>query len=258
LRSTSTNLGSRASDFTWGIVEETPYAVNKFQRLYDISAVPIGFYMIYSDIGPHGTHSIGPNAVESIEIAPGGSTNIVYTADTWYRIGTMLTNGVAVAQAPGLKVYTQAFVNVQSAISNQVTFTNANWTQTGLTNSVPISWAATYYPTSEAAAVANANIARDYLLNISPTNSHAIGFAIESITVSNTVTVTVKLSDGGDPLSTTINGAVKLYGKPTLNTADWSVIADATVSNANFNVSGRYTLPAFPTHANTFFKAIIE
>jgi hypothetical protein len=258
LRSTSTNLGSKASDFTWGTVEATPDAVNKFQRLIDISAVPISFYMIYSDIGPNGAHSLGPDAVESIEIAPGGSTNIVYTADTWYRIGTMLTNGVAVAQAPGLKVYTQAFVNVQSAISNQVTFTNANWTQTGLTNSVPVSWAATYYPASEAAAVANPNIARDYLLNISPTNSHAIGFAIESITVSNTVTVTVKLSDGGDPLSTTINGAVKLYGKPTLNTADWSVIADATVSNANFNASGRYTLPAFPTHANTFFKAIIE
>ncbi len=258
LISVSTNLGSKASDFFWDKVEATPYAVNKYQRLVDLSAVPIGFYMIYSAIGPNGTHSLGPDPVESIEIAPGGSTNIVYTANEWYRLGTLRTNGVAVGAAPGLKVYTQAFVNVRSAISNQVTFTNANWTQTGLTSSVPVSWAATYYPASEAAAVANTNIARDYLLNISPTNTHAIAFAIESITVSNAVTVTVKLADGGNPLTTTINGAVKLYGKPTLNTADWSVIAAATVSNANFSVSGTYTLPAFPTQTNTFFKAIIE
>ncbi len=253
LRSVSTNQGSKASDFFWDTVEDTPYAVNKFQRLYD----PISVYMIYSAIGPHGAHSLGTNP-GTIEIAPGGSTNIVYTADTWYRIGTMQTNGVPVGAAPGLKAYTQALVNVRSAISNQVTFTNATWAQTGLTNSVPIPWATNYYPTSEAAAVANTNIVRDYLLNISPTNNHAIAFAIESITVSNAVTVTVKLADGGDPLATTINGAVKLYGKPTLDTADWSVIADATVSNASFNVSGKYTLPAVSTSTNTFFKANIE
>jgi hypothetical protein len=170
----------------------------------------------------------------------------------------MQTNGVPVGAAPGLKAYTQEFVNVRSAISNQVTFTNANWDQTGLTNSVPIPWASSYYPASEAAAVANTNIVLDYLLNISPTNNHAIAFAIESITVSNTVTVTVKLTDGGDPLATTINGAVKLYGKPTLNASNWSVIADATVSNASFNVSGKYTLPAVSTSTNTFFKANIE
>jgi hypothetical protein len=253
LRSVSTNQGSKASDFFWDQVEDTPYAVNKFQRLYDT----IGFYMIYSAIGPHGAHSLGTNP-GTIEIAPGGSTNIVYTADTWYRIGTMQTNGVPVGAAPGLKAYTQTLVNVQSAITNQVTFTNANWDQTGLTNSVPIPWVTNYYPTSEAAAVANTNIARDYLLNISPTNNHAIAFAIESITVSNAVTVTVKLADGGDPLATTINGAVKLYGKPTLNASNWVVIADATVSNASFNVSGKYTLPAVSTSTNTFFKANIE
>jgi hypothetical protein len=258
LRSIGTNLGSKASDFIWGTVDATPNAVNTFQNFVDNSEAPIGFFMIYSAIGPHGTHSLGPNAVESIEIAPGDSTNIVYTADTWYRIGTMQTNNMSVGAAPGVKVYTQAFVNVQSAISNQVTFTNANWDQTGLTNSISIPWASSYYPTSEAAAAANTNMARDYLLNIIPTNSHAISFAIEAITVSNAVSVTVKLADGGDPLSTTINGAVKLYGKPTLNTVDWSVIAAATVSNANFNVSGEYTLPPFPTQTNTFFKAIIE
>jgi hypothetical protein len=137
-------------------------------------------------------------------------------------------------------------------------FTNASSAQTGLTNRVEIHWVTNYYPTSEAAAVANTNIARDYLLNISPTNNHAIAFAIESITVSNAVSVTVKLADGGNPLSTTINGAVKLYGKPTLKTAGWSVIAAATVSNANFNASGTYTLPAFPIQTNTFFRAIIE
>jgi len=102
------------------------------------------------------------------------------------------------------------------------------------------------------------NIARDYLLEISPTNSHTIAFAIESIVVSNTVTVTVKLTDAGNPLQTRINGALKLYGKPTLTTPTWSGVGAATVSNANFNVDGKYTLPAFPTHTNTFFKAVIE
>jgi|GEM_PF-6890505 len=257
MRSVSTNLGSKASEFSWGTVEGTPNAVNKFQRLLDNSEIPISFFMIYSAIGPNGSHSLGTNP-GTIEVAVGASTNIVYTANPWYRIGTLQTNGVAVGAAQGLTVYTQAHVNVRSAYSNQVTFTHANWTQTGLTNAVPVTWASQYYPTNEAGATGNVNIARDYLLEISPTNSHTIAFAIESIVVSNTVTVTVKLTDAGNPLQTQINGAVKLYGKPTLITPTWSGVGAATVSNANFNVDGKYTLPAFPTHTNTFFKAVIE
>jgi hypothetical protein len=250
------NQGSKASDFIWGTGDPTPYASNTDQNLLVSSEYPIIASIIYSAIGPHGVHSLGPNVVESVAIAPGGSTNIIYTANEWYRIGTMQTNGVTVGAALGAKVYT--LVNVQSSISNQVTFTNASSAQTGLTNRVEIHWVTNYYPTSEAAAVANTNIVRDYLLNISPTNSHTIAFSIDSIIASNKVTVTVKLADGVNALTNRINGVLRLYGKPTLNASNWSVIADATVSNASFNASGKYTLPAVSTSTNTFFKANIE
>ncbi|MEI8353863.1 MAG: hypothetical protein WCG22_05080, partial [Lentisphaerota bacterium] len=257
LRSASRNQGTKASDFIWGTGDPTPYASNTDQNLLGSSEYPIIASMIYSFIGLHGAHSLGPD-VDRVAIAPDGSTNIIYTANEWYRIGTMRTNGVEVGAAPGLKVYTQAFVNVQSAISNQVTFTNASSAQTGLTNRVEIHWVTNYYPTSEAAAVANTNIVRDYLLNISPTNSHTIAFSIDSIIASNKVTVTVKLADGVNALTNRINGVLRLYGKPTLNASNWVVIADATVSNASFNASGKYTLPAVSTSTNTFFKANIE
>jgi hypothetical protein len=257
LRSASTNCNwPKAGDFIWGTRDPTPYASNTDQNLLVSSEYPIIASIIYSAIGPHGVHSLGPNVVESVAIAPGGSTNIIYTANEWYRIGTMQTNGVTVGAALGAKVYT--LVNVQSSISNQVTFTNASSAQTGLTNRVEIHWVTNYYPTSEAAAVANTNIVRDYLLNISPTNNHTIAFSIDSIIASNKVTVTVKLADGGNALTNRINGVLRLYGKPTLNASNWSVIADATVSNASFNASGKYTLPPVSTSTNTFFKANIE
>jgi hypothetical protein len=259
LISASTNRNwPKAGDFTWGTGDPTPDASNPGQNLLGSAEDPIIASMIYSAIAGHGAHSLGPNVVESVAITPGGSTNIIYTANEWYRIGTMQTNGVPVGAALGAKVYTQALVNVQSSISNQVTFTNASSAQTGLTNRVELQWVTNYYPTSEAAAVANTNIVRDYLLNISPTNSHTIAFAIDSIIASNKVTVTVKLADGGIALTNQIKGVLRLYGKPTLNASNWSVIADATVSNASFNASGKYTLPAVSTSTNTFFKANIE
>jgi hypothetical protein len=259
LRSASTNRNwPKAGDFVWGTGDPTPYASNTGQTLLGSSEDPIIASMIYSAIGPHGVHSLGPNVVESVAITSGDSTNIIYTANEWYRIGTMLTNGVPVGAALGAKVYTQALVNVQSSISNQVTFTNASSAQTGLTNRVELQWVTNYYPTSEAAAVANTNIVRDYLLNISPTNSHTIAFSIDSIIASNKVTVTVKLADGVNALTNRINGVLRLYGKPTLKASNWVVIADATVSNASFNASGKYTLPAVSTSTNTFFKANIE
>jgi hypothetical protein len=259
LISASTNRNwPKAGDFTWGTGDPTPYASNPGQNLLVSAEYPIIASIIYSAIAGHGAHSLGPNVVESVAITPGGSTNIIYTANEWYRIGTMQTNGVTVGAALGAKVYTQALVNVQSSISNQVTFTNASSAQTGLTNRVEIQWVTNYYPMSEAAAVANTNIVRDYLLNISPTNSHTIAFSIDSIIASNKVTVTVKLADGVNALTNRINGVLRLYGKPTLKASNWVVIADATVSNASFNASGKYTLPAVSTSTNTFFKANIE
>jgi len=249
--------GETSDDFTWGQAVASPGAPNDSQVLVE-QEVPLAFFMIYSAIGPNGAHSAGATPLAAIEIAPGGSTNIVYTANEWYRIGSMATNGVAIGAAVGCRAYTQQFANAQADVSNNVTFVDAAAQQTGLTNSVPTAWAKSYYD-NEADALADASIATDYLLGLAPTNAYTIGFGVKSIVVADgTVTVTVKLTDGDQPLDTTINGALKLYGKAVLTAPAWSGIGAAVVNNANFNASGEYALPPFDPGSNTFFRAVIE
>ncbi len=45
-------------------------------------------------------------ALGAYQVAVGDSTNVAATADMWYRIGTLATNGVSVPAAAGAQTYT--------------------------------------------------------------------------------------------------------------------------------------------------------
>lgn len=250
--------GSSATNFTWGTAPSTYGTINTYQRLEELETPPSSFFMVYSAIGPNGMHSVGENPLEMFEVAPGDSTNIVYTANEWFRIDTVTTNGVAVDVVAGLPVYTQLLANIQGDISNHVTFAEASPAETGLANSNLLAWVKGWYPNSEAAARADENIMEDYLFNLDPSGVYNIGFEIEAITVSTDVTVMVKLSDGVNPLTTTINGDLKVYGKTALADGTWVEVVSATVNRADFDAGGRYILDPFDPGSYRFFKAVIE
>lgn len=257
LATTNEIPGATPLDFAWGSAPATYGAVNTYQDLAELEAPTAAFFMIYSVIGPNGTHSVGSNPLEMFAINQGESTNIVYTANAWYRIDAALTNNVAVGEAGGLQVYTQALENVQNDISNHVTFVTATAEQVGVTNSVPLSWIQGYYP-NEADARADGNLAEDYLLGVDPTGVYDIGLTIELIEVDAAVTVIVKLTDGANPLDTRLNGALKVYGKTTLDDPAWVEIASATVTSADFDFDGLSVAGPFDPQSYRFFKAVIE
>ena len=249
--------GSSALDFEWGTAPATAGDVNTYQTLDELEAPPSSFFMVYSVVGPNGTHSVGGNPLEMFEVDPGDSTNIVYMANEWFRIDTVMTNGVAVDAVAGLPVYTQALANIQGDISNHVTFADATAEEAGLANSNLLVWAKGWY-SNEADARDDDNLLDDYLLNLDPMDSYDIGFEIETITVDTNVTVEVKLSDGVDPLDTTVNGDLKIYGKTALDDVAWVEIAVATVSGADFDAGGHYMVGPFDPGSHRFFRAVIE
>ena len=59
-------------------------------------------------VGPHG--AVAPSGV--VDVAYGGSTSLVVSADAYYHIGSLLTNGVNVGAAANQRAYTSVWVNV--------------------------------------------------------------------------------------------------------------------------------------------------
>lgn len=78
----------------------------------------VTWFEITQSIGAGG--SAAPSAL-SIPIMLNGSTQIVYTADQYFQISSLTTNGQSVG-ANGLSVYTQDFNSVQGDIAVDVTF----------------------------------------------------------------------------------------------------------------------------------------
>lgn len=79
---------------------------------------PTVFFTITSVVGANG--SIDTDL--SFDVESGGTTQIVYTADTWYEIASLDVDGSPVGAAVGLMEYTNTYPTVGADISNNVTF----------------------------------------------------------------------------------------------------------------------------------------
>lgn len=67
-------------------------------------------YALTSVAGPHG--SVAPGGV--VNVPYGGSTSLAVSADAYFHIESLLTNGVNVAAAASQRVYTSIWVNVMA------------------------------------------------------------------------------------------------------------------------------------------------
>ena len=66
------------------------------------------------------------------------STQIIYTANQWFQIASLTSNGVAVAGAANATVFTQTLSSITAAISNHVTFYQpTNYVTSTLVTNVP-------------------------------------------------------------------------------------------------------------------------
>jgi hypothetical protein len=112
------------NDFIWGIcpgVLRSPGGANDNQTLADIS-VPSGLFSIISHIV--GSGGVLPSSL--IENVPPGETPVIhYAAANWWRIGTLATNGVEVAEAAGKRFHPLQMQPVYGNCSNHVEFVKA-------------------------------------------------------------------------------------------------------------------------------------
>ncbi|MEI6972628.1 MAG: formylglycine-generating enzyme family protein, partial [bacterium] len=132
--------------------------------------------VITAGAGMHGV--VAPSGV--VEVAYGGSTNFVVTADAYYHIGSLLTNGVSVGAATNQLVYTSVWANVIASGVFAATFAENLTINTG----TPEWWLAQYGWTNnfEIAAVNDTDgddmqAWTEYLAGTDPTNrSSFLGF----------------------------------------------------------------------------------
>ncbi len=255
--------GSVYEDFAWQQPSSwsyTPGEVNVDQTLADIST----FCLISSFIGPHGTQDGGAGSPLNIQVAIGGSTQIVYTADQWYRIYSLKSNGTPVPEAQGASEYVWSVTGASQDISNEVAF--AAWAHPY--GGVPTAWLARW---SEAAVAAGdtdgLDTVAEHLLNTSPTANTAYAFEVTSISVSNNVAVTVRLTRDtvvDDYNAGCINGKLYLYGSGNLLTEPFTEISvpPTEIDGADFgNDAGvsehTYFIPVAPDPL-MYYRAVIK
>lgn len=212
------------------------------------------FFTITQVIGANG--SADPAAL-TVQIEAGGSTQIVYTADQWFRIEKLSVDGSEVVAAAGEAAYQWNINNVQADISNEVSFVAASGAEVGLPAGVNPGWASSFYAT-EAAALADANLATDYLLNLDPTEDYDIALTIKTIELDNgDVANAVVLTDDGNEIDVAINGVLKLQGKEDLLDAEWNDLGgNATVPQAEFEL-GTNVVTDVAVDDYRFFRAVI-
>ncbi len=244
--------GSSADDFVWSLDVASPGMANGNQALEELTPTTI-FFMVYSAIGPNGAHSVGVNPLEMIAVPQGGSTNITYTADDWYRIDAFLSDGEVVGSALGERSYEWTVTDVQGDVSNHVMFVEAY-------PGVSTSWL-DYWGTDTGQTLDDSVPSMDYayMLDINPWAAHEIAYVITGMTVSNGgATITVKLTDHGVGHGP-INGQVAVYARESLATGTWGVpIAYADIGEIDSNGEAVVTIDTLPADAQFFKSEIVE
>jgi hypothetical protein len=211
-------------------------------------------------VGPHGRQNGSSNAMVSVQLSLGASTSITYTADSWYRIGTLTSNGSGIPAASGTNQYTWSVTNISGNVSNNATFSILPDGLNG--QGVPTLWLAGFGQTESAAYDSDIyGVQNEYLLNMNPYVSNAISFAVDAIAVTGaTVNVTVRLlesvSGGAYNAQPYIYGTLHLYAATNLTGGEWTSVASQSPTNV-FDGTGR-KLFSFPADSNTFYRAQIQ
>jgi hypothetical protein len=196
--------------------------------------------------------------ITAVQVAPGGLTQVVYTAAAWYRLSTLSSNGSPVSVPAGTKVFTQALAGVQANITYVGTFVSLPDAQNG--QGVPTSWLANSpwsQPESTPFFGSPATVQTDYLLNVNPYVTNSYSFAVAGLDVSDgNAAVTVKLLVNGSTDSGMI-GTLQLYGASAVG-GPWTQVSGTTaLTGAAFDGNGNATYNFAVPGATQFYKAEI-
>lgn len=263
-------------DFEWttsGTDRSTPSpgAINgtQIENIADLGGDdPAATYIFISVVhGLYGSQTYGEEepttAVITREIEEGEPVSISYSASDWHRIGTLKSNGNAVAAAAGAKTYTFSVEAISGDVSNEVSFAELSAADRF---NCPVSWLSTW---SEAAVAAgdgdDLSVFDEYLLNTDPTVTTDYSLKFTGVSVdSDGALFSVELlrSENNTPVTSAINGVLGISGFGALGDIGGG---SAPVYHDTFDVNfagGNTTVYESVDSADlgsaSFFKAAIE
>jgi hypothetical protein len=193
-----------------------------------------------------------------IQVPRGESTNVVATANDWYRIGSLTANSTPVSSAAGQKQYTLYLTNLLVDTTVAVTFTQP----ASMTNfaSLPATWFTNWgHAEVEYQSISSNTLSLAYLLNADPTTYTTNKFEIVSIAMApNTIKVMSSLSVNGVTNSRTINGVLNVDAANRLTNVLAFTNRVKSVTNATFGSSGRYESVFTDTATQRFYRIRLE
>ena len=210
-------------------------------------------FLITQNVGANGA----ANPAGEIQIADGGTTSIVYTADDWYRIQELKVDDVAVTEAAGLRSFEWTLVDADANHTVDVSFgQTTSYGEESLSGDV-VNWLVTEgYDEDDVNGLIP--LATAYLLDADPTTTTSYSFTVDSIVVDSDVKVAVKLLVNDAPHQG-INGALVLYGRASLTEGDWVATGQMEIPGASvFDVNGVKEFTFTDADPDKFYKAVIE
>ena len=257
--------GSNNLGFAWSQPSSdnyTPGLPNTDQILTNAPVIPDSlFYTVTSLIGTSGGQQNGvTNVLLTMQVAQNGTTQIVYTAASWFRIRSLLTNGVSAQQASNQVTYTWMASNITQNISNNVNFSMLSTN----TNNVPTSWLAGFGQSESTPFDHDPfSVYQEWLLNMNPYVSNAVSFGVDAIGVTGSaVNVAIKLLERTNGVSfgaqQSIYGTLYLQGSTNLGGA-WTPVASTQVAPPGllFDANGRKVF-SLPASTNKFYRALVQ
>lgn len=187
----------------------------------------------------------------SLKVRQGASTNVIYTADDWYRISSVQMNQVEqLAPGSALRTYTLGLVDVQSNITVAVTL-GLRPDIAGLVQSPAVlNW---LFGFADAPLVTNFYNGRElamtelFWLNADPTVSNHLEYTATRFNVDSggNLHATVRLALNDQNVMNLLGSSVmKVEVKNTLADAQWQLLEQYSLSSASFdmNHTSRFTL----------------
>lgn len=236
---------------------------NSSTQPFSLSITPPPYWMLNVTLSG-GSGSVRP-VVGLYTMPLGSSTNVVATADDWYRIQSLTTNGTPVTAAAEKKTFTNPIASIAANETNtvNVTFTGATPVLVGgsVSNATLLTYAKNNgYGNNESGAAADANLFYDWLLGIDPLSGpYTPGLAITAMTITNTdLTIVMQLTTNDVPKNTQINGWLQIQGSTNVGGL-YTNIVSAQLPQAVFSGNGeaRIDVPSWVT-PHLFYKAHIH
>ncbi len=260
------HLGTRASDFEWNQPSDgnyTPGLPNTDQKLGP--ADPIlpknqDFFTLTLGISSHGSQSV----VSGVQVANGTSTQVVYTADSWFRISSFVSNGATNTPAIGLSQYTWSSGIMSQAISNNVAFDYATPQQTGYPTNIPTAWLSQWgfgeADLSNHWGNGALSLTQEYWFDVNPTASNSLVFNTTAFGASNSmVSALVHLLVNSNKINYLNGGAtLRIMSKTNLTDASIFAVYDTNVSASTFDANGFWQVGGPVTNPHQFFRPEID